>query len=149
MASNTFTLLCNYPYLPSSENFFIFLNWNSILKQKFPLPSNPPSQWLAATLLLSVSVNFPAGSVIKNPPANAGDPRDAGLIPGSGRSFGEGNGNPLQDFCLENPMDRGAWRATVHGVAKSQTQLKWLSMHAAKHLSRIEVCVLLWLAHFP
>ena len=51
---------------------------------------------------------------------NVGDP---GSIPGSGRSPGEGNGNPLQDSCLENPMDRGAWWATVHGVAKSRTQL--------------------------
>ena len=51
---------------------------------------------------------------------NAGDP---GSIPGSGRSPGEGNGNPLQYYCLENPMDRGAWQATVHGVAKSRTGL--------------------------
>ena len=54
--------------------------------------------------------------MVKNPSANAGDIRDAGLIPGSGRSSGEGNGNPLQYSCLENPVDRGAWRATVHGV---------------------------------
>ena len=48
---------------------------------------------------------------------------DVGLIPGSGRSRGEGNGNPLQHSCLENPIDRGTWQATVHGVAKSQTRL--------------------------
>ena len=65
--------------------------------------------------------------VVKNPPTNAGDIRDEGSIPGSGRSPGEGNGNPLQYSCLENPMDREAWWATVHGVAKSQTQLKQLS----------------------
>ena len=59
--------------------------------------------------------------MIKNPPANAGDKRDAGLIPGSGRSPGGGNGSPLQCSCLENPMDRGAWKVIVHGVAKSQT----------------------------
>ena len=53
--------------------------------------------------------------MVKNPPANAGD---AGFIPGSGRYPGVGNGNPLQYPCLENPMDRGAWRATVHGAAK-------------------------------
>ena len=47
-----------------------------------------------------------------------------GIFPGTGRSSGEGNGNPLQNACLENPMDRGAWRATVHGVAKSQTRLR-------------------------
>ena len=57
--------------------------------------------------------------VVKNPLANAGDIRDAGLVPGLGRSLGGGHGNPLQYSCLENPMDRGAWWATVHGVAKS------------------------------
>ena len=61
--------------------------------------------------------------MVENPPANAGDLRDAGSIPGSGRSPGEGHGNPLQYSCLENPMDRGAWWATAHGVAKSQTRL--------------------------
>ena len=68
--------------------------------------------------------------MVKNPPANAGDIRDAGLIPGSGRSPEGGRGNPLQYCCLENPMDRGAWQATVHGLSKSQTQLKPLSMHS-------------------
>ena len=63
----------------------------------------------------------------KNPPANAGDASDAGWIPGSERSPGRRNGNPLQYSCLENPIDRGAWRATVHGIAKSWTRL---SMHA-------------------
>ena len=61
--------------------------------------------------------------VVKNLPADAGD-RHSGSIPGSGRSPGGGHGSPLQYSCLENPMDRGAWRATVHGVAKSQTRLK-------------------------
>ena len=61
--------------------------------------------------------------MVKNPPTNAGDTRDVGLIPGLGRSPGEGNGNPLQYSFLENSMDRGAWQATVHRVAKSQTQL--------------------------
>ena len=59
--------------------------------------------------------------VVKNLPANAGDIRDTGLIPGSGRSTGGGHGNPLQYSCLENPMDREVWRAMVHGVTKSQT----------------------------
>ena len=58
--------------------------------------------------------------LVKNPPANTGDARDVGLIPRSRRSSGEGNGNPLQYSCLENPMGRGAWWATVCGVAKSQ-----------------------------
>ena len=56
---------------------------------------------------------------IRNPPVNAGDAGDVGLIPGSGRSPGEGNGNPLQDSCLESPMIRGDWQAAVHVVAKS------------------------------
>ena len=61
--------------------------------------------------------------LVKNPPANAGDARDVGLISGSGRSSGVGNGNPLQYSCLENSMDRGAWQATAHGIEKSQIQL--------------------------
>ena len=68
-------------------------------------------------------MGFLAGSVVKNPPAGAGDTRDVGSIPGSGRSSGGENGNPLQYSCLENPMDRGVWWITVHEVAKSQTQL--------------------------
>ena len=64
--------------------------------------------------------------VVKNPPVNAGDVRDVGSIPGSGRSPGGGHSNPLQHSGLENSMDRGAWQATVHRVAKSQTRLKWL-----------------------
>ena len=56
--------------------------------------------------------------VVKNPPANAGDARDLGSIPGSGRSPGETNGDPFQYSCLGNPMDRGAWQATVHRVTK-------------------------------
>jgi len=66
--------------------------------------------------------------VVKNPPANAGDLRDAGSISGLGRSLGGRHGNPLQYSCLENPMDRGAWWALVHRVTKSQTLLKQLSM---------------------
>ena len=83
----------------------IFKNWNS-----------PINMWTSQVVL-----------VIKNLPANAGDTRDVGLVPGSGRSLGEGNGNPLQYSCLKNSMDRGPLLATVHGVAKSQTQL---NMHA-------------------
>ena len=56
--------------------------------------------------------------MVKNLPANAGDIRDVGSIPGLGRSPGEGNGNPLLYSCLGNPMDRGDWRATIHGVVK-------------------------------
>ena len=61
--------------------------------------------------------------MVKNPPANAGYVRDVGSIPELGRSPEEGNGNPLQYFCLRNPMDRGAWWATVQGVPNSETRL--------------------------
>ena len=66
------------------------------------------------------STGFPGGTVVKNPPANAGD---TGLIPGLGRSLGEGNGKSFQYSCLGNSMDRGIWRVRDHGVAKSQTQV--------------------------
>ena len=61
--------------------------------------------------------------MVKNPPANSGDARDEGSIPGSGRSPGVGNGNPLQYSCLENSMDRGAWQPAVHEVSTGLTQL--------------------------
>ena len=62
--------------------------------------------------------------VVKNLPANEGDTKDTGSIPGWGRSPGGGHGRPLQYSCLENPMDRGAWQAVVHRFSKSQIQLK-------------------------
>ena len=68
--------------------------------------------------------------VVKNPLASAGDVRDTSSITGLERSPAGGHVNPLQCCCLKNPMDRGAWWATVHGVTKSQTQLKQLSMHS-------------------
>ena len=68
--------------------------------------------------------------MVKNLPANAGDVRDAGSIPGLGRSPGGGHGNPLQYTYLENPMDREAWQAAVHRVTQSRTRLKRLSMQA-------------------
>ena len=77
--------------------------------------------WSDLTAAAACIWDFPGGSVVKNLPANAGD---VNSVPGLGRSSGEGNGNPLQYSCLENPMDRGAWWATVHGVPKSQT---WVS----------------------
>ena len=70
--------------------------------------------------------------LVKNLLADAGDIRDPGSIPELGRSPGGGHGNPLQFSCLDSPVDRGAWRATVHGVAKSRTQLKRLSILAHK-----------------
>ena len=75
--------------------------------------------------------------VVKNPPANAGDVKEAGSIPGLERSPKKGHGNPLRYSGLENSKDRGAWWATVHGVAKSLTHLKGLSTHA--HISVYKV----------
>ena len=80
----------------------------------------PPPPKVMVSGLNHLWMGFPGGSEVKASAHNAGD---LGLIPGSGRSPGEGNGNPLQYSCLENPMDRGAWWAAVHGVAKSRTRL--------------------------
>ena len=77
--------------------------------------------------------SFPGGSDVKASACNAGD---LGSIPGLGRSPGEGNGNPLQYSCLENPMDRGAWWATVHGVAKSRTRLSDFTFTATTDITR-------------
>ena len=79
---------------------------------------SPVSLWVPGTVLSSVYVPLGASQValvVKNPPANAGDAKDVGLIPGWGRSPGGGNGNLVQDSCLGNPIDRGAWRATAVG----------------------------------
>ena len=80
--------------------------------------------------------------MVKNLPANAGDARDLGTISGLGRFPGVGNGNPSQYSCLRNPMDRGAWRATVRGVEESQT---WLSAHACMH-PQLKICFKLFAA---
>ena len=89
--------------------------------------------WWNHILLLFFTILPVVAVAEKNLPANAGDVRDMGLIPGSRRSPGGGHGNPLQYSCRENPMDRRAWRATAHGVAKSQTRLKWLRMHLSQN----------------
>ena len=79
-------------------------------------------------------LGFPGGSMVKYPPASAGDAGDVGLIPGMERSPEGGNGNPLQYSCLGNPMGRGAWWATVHGIIKSWTQLSnWARTHTHTH----------------
>ena len=90
--------------------------------------------WLPVLSCESVARHFlillkglPGGSSGKEHACQRGDVRDAGSIPGLGRSPGEGNGNPLQYSCLKNPMGRGAWWATVHRVTKSQTGLKQIS----------------------
>ena len=87
--------------------------------------------------------SFPGMASGKEPPASARNTRDLGSIPGLGRSPGGGRGNPLQYSCLENPMDRGAWPATVHGVANSRTRLKRLSTqhtHPAWRARTWDVC---------
>ena len=84
-------------------------------------------------------MGFPDGSDGKESACSAGDP---GLIPGSGRSPGEGNDNPLQYSCLENSMDRGAWRATVHGVTKGRTRLKQPSMHSCTFQASVHLVYL-------
>ena len=88
-------------------------------------------------------MGFPGGSEVKTSACNVGD---LGSIPGSGRSPGEGNGNPLQYSCLENPMDIGAWWATVHGVAKSRTRLSdftFTFFHLMQRANLLEKTVLL------
>ena len=84
------------------------------------------------------ALGFPGGSQVKTPPTNAGDAGDTGLAPESGRSPGAGNGDPLQCSCLENPMDRGAWWATVHRVAKRQTRM---GMNTGMNGFLIKICI--------
>ena len=91
-------------------------------------------------------LSFSGNTVVKNLPANAGDARDTGLIPGLRRSPGVGNGNPLQYSCLGNPMNRGAWWATVHGVAKSQTRLSICTHRLIKGLIYLSLPRLLFLS---
>ena len=100
----------------------------SILRGPASLPQGHESTALWSCQTLSYRTpSFPGGRVLKNTPVNAGDIRDLGSMPGSGRSPGEGNGNPLWYSCLENSKDRGAGWATVHGISKSGTQM---STHA-------------------
>ena len=113
---------------PRVKPRFPALQANSLLSEPPGKPKNTGmgSLSLLQGIFLTQKFNqgllncFPGGSDGKASACNAGDP---GSIPGSGRSSGEGNGNPFQHSCLENPMDGGAWLATVHGVAKSRTQL--------------------------
>ena len=102
----------------------------------FTVPTE--SEFSGAT---KTEVGFPGGAVIKNPHTNAGDARDWGLIPGSGRCPKIGNGNPLQYSCLGNPMERGAWRATVHRVANSWT------CQSTEHTHTNLKCQDLWTGH--
>ena len=83
---------------------------------------------------------FPGGSTVKNLPASSGDTGDGHSVPASGRSPGGSNGNPLQYSCLENPTDRGAWQATIHGVAKSQTQLSTYALECRSQSNSKSSC---------
>ena len=85
-------------------------------------------RWLIRWLIRASQVTL----VVKNPPVNVRDIRDVGSIPGLGRSLGGEHGNPIQYSCLENPMERGTWKAMIHRVLKSWTRLKWLSRHTCK-----------------
>ena len=122
------------PVTSTTGHCFRFGSLSSFLLELF-LHSSPVAYWAPTDLgtssfsvlsfclfilFMGFSVGFPGGSEVKVPASNAGDP---GSIPGSGRSPGEGNGNPFQYSCLGNPMDGKAWQATVHGVAKSRTRL--------------------------
>ena len=105
------------------EDFHLWLakphhRCEAIAGKGFPGPTLELLEWPPASFY-----GFPGVTMVKNPLASAGDTRDLGSIPGSGRSPGAENGNLLQYSCLENPTDRGAWWATVHGVTKSQTRL--------------------------
>ena len=89
--------------------------------ERTAVPHTCGIKWFCWSELFSEETHiFSVVLVVKNLPANARDVRDVGSIPGSRKSCGEGNGNPVQYSCLENPMDRGAWWDTVHGVAKTE-----------------------------
>ena len=113
------TILYVFIYLILITSFSIFIAKENKIFSFPSLPINKPR-----------GKGFPDHISGKEPSCQWGDIRDVGSIPGSRRSPGEGNGNLLQYSCLGSPMDRGAWQSTVHGVAKSQIQLKWLIMHA-------------------
>ena len=114
--------------LPSSSDSFFPPKVNPVVSP--PTPNNPES----VTIFISTQgQRFWVSQVVlvvKNPPPNARDVRDTDLIPGSKRSPGGGHGNPLHYSCLENPMDKGDWQATVHRVTENRTRLKRLSTHA-------------------
>ena len=86
------------------------------------------------------SRGLPGGSVVKNPPANVGDTRDTGLVPGLGRSLEGGNGNPFQYSCLKNYMDRGAWQAKVHGSQRVLHDSTHAHTHTHTHTAEAPQC---------
>ena len=116
-----------------------FYRWVEVPVLKARLPDcGVCTHWNTLNTLSAVPFAFLGTSqavlMVKNLPASAGDARNSGSIPRLGRSPGAGNGNPLQYSCLKNPMDRGAWRAAVHGASKSWTQLSdWVHTHTHTH----------------
>ena len=118
---NLFSFFCHFCF------YLLFLPFPSLLEAY--------SLWPTFRLHHSnIPSGFPGGSVVKNLPVNVGDIRDVGLILGSGRFPGGGNGNPLQYSCLEDPMDRKAWWSIVYRVTKSQTRLKQPSTYTVLYL---------------
>ena len=115
-------------------SWFVLLAWLFVIYAYFqPGPSSPQPSCqclLVPQLCLRLlSWCFPGSTVVKNLPANAGDAEDMGSIPGSGRLHGRGNGNPFWYSCLENWMDRGAWRATVHGLQRVGSERQHADTH--------------------
>ena len=128
-----------------SPSSYIMLRFNTNYFSNFQVMTYlEDSEWVKVTLSrLLKGVDFPGGTVVKNLPASAGDNRDVGLIPGSGRPPGVGNGNPLQYSCLVNSLDRRAWWAPVHGVTKSWTQLSTHTQRfREKETGKIYCCLL-------
>ena len=134
---------------PSSLSLVLFLMWSCtfsfLLSQAMKLEHGEQGEGVGTSSCRAWPVMFRCIAypkwegwasqvvlVLKNLPAHPGDLRDAGFIPGSGRSPGGRHGNPLQYSCLENPMDRGSWQASFHGVTRSQTWLKQQSTHTHK-----------------
>ena len=130
------------PYTRPSYDLLLHLEWNL----DFTLASSKPYMIPCDPRFPPISLTFLVAQSVKNPPAvketscNAGDPS---LIPGSGRSPGEGNGNQFQYSCLGNPMDRGAWWATVHGVSRVRCDIApklllavWLKVSTCTHMCK-------------
>ena len=116
----------------------------SVLEIKWSSERYFPSRWSPSTKIDTIGTYFWWASqvalVVMNSPANAWDLRNLGL----GRYAGGGHSHPLQFSCLENPMDRGAWWATIHRVAKGQTPLRWLSLHACTYRQTLFYCASLY-----
>ena len=126
--------------LKKEGNMIKYHNDEGLFHQTCAFPWPVLIQIMRKCKSLRWNLGFPGSSACEEPAYNAGD---LGLIPGPGRSPGDGHGNPLKYSCLENPHGRGAWRATVHDVAKSWAQLKQLSMHTGSSARSMEQIVFL------